>query len=185
MAEPRRRPNPPQPLDGARLEQLALAYVARFATSGGRLAAYLARKLGQRGWSGEGVPEAACQALVARFVAAGYVDDAAFARSRSAGLLRRGYGSRRIDQVLRSAGLDDEARAAAGSDEAAGRRAALRLAAKRGFGPFGPGPGPDRARRDKQIAAMLRAGHPLDSARELIDAADVAAARQWAGVDDE
>jgi regulatory protein len=42
---------------------------------------------------------------------------------------------------------------------------------------------PDRAQREKQLAAMLRAGHPLDSARELIDAASVEAAEQWAGED--
>ncbi|HEX7712023.1 MAG TPA: hypothetical protein VF418_13905, partial [Sphingomonadaceae bacterium] len=59
------------------------------------------------------------------------------------------------------------------------RRAALLLARKRGFGPFGLEP-LDRARREKQIAAMLRAGHPLDSARELVDATSVEAAEDWA-----
>jgi regulatory protein len=53
------------------------------------------------------------------------------------------------------------------------------MAKKRGFGPFGAAP-PERATREKQIAAMLRAGHPLDSARELVDAASVEAAEDWA-----
>ena len=39
----------------------------------------------------------------------------------------------------------------------------------------------NRAAREKQIAAVLRAGHPLDSARELVNAASVAAAELWAG----
>ena len=80
----------PKPLDAARLEELALAYAARFATSAAKLEAYLRRKLRERGWEGEAgppVPE-----LVARFVAAGYIDDAAYARNKSASLLRRGEG---------------------------------------------------------------------------------------------
>jgi regulatory protein len=59
------------------------------------------------------------------------------------------------------------------------RRSALAMARKRGLGPFGAGPA-DRAAREKQIAALLRAGHPLDSARQLVDAASVDAAEAWA-----
>ena len=40
--------------------------------------------------------------------------------------------------------------------------------------------GVDRPLVIERIAAMLRAGHPLDSARELVDARDVAAAEEWA-----
>ena len=49
------------------------------------------------------------------------------------------------------------------------RRAALTLARKRRFGPFGAAP-LDRPAREKQIAAMLRAGHGLDLARAVIEA---------------
>lgn len=166
----------PKPLDAARLEELALAYVARFATSRAKLEAYLARKLRERGWEGEGEPSVA--ALVERFVAAGYVDDAAFARARSGSLLRRGYGLRRVNQALGAAGIGEDVRAEVRAGEGAQRRAALAMARKRGFGPFGPTL-PDRAVREKQIAAMLRAGHALDSARELVDAASVEAAEDW------
>lgn len=164
-------------LDSARLEELALAYAARFATSAARLDGYLRRKLRERGWDGEG--EAPVARIVARMVAAGYVDDAAFARARSAGLLRRGYGQRRIAQTLGAAGIDAEVREQVRADPLEQRRAALVMARKRGFGPFGAAPA-DRAGREKQIAAMLRAGHKLDSARELIDAATIEAAERWA-----
>jgi regulatory protein len=167
----------PRPLDSASLDELALTYVARFATTRARLSAYLLRKLRERGWGGEGEPPVA--ALVERLAAAGYVDDAAFARARSAGLLRRGYGQRRIAQALGAAGIDEDTRAEVRVGKGAQRRAALALARKRGFGPFGLAP-PDRPRREKQIAAMLRAGHALDSARELVDAASVEAAECWA-----
>jgi len=169
---------PPRPLDSARLEELALAYVARFATSAAKLEGYLARKLRERGWDGEG--EAPLGALVARFVANGYVDDLAYARAKSGSLLRRGYGQRRIGQALHAAGIGEEVREEVRADEAAQRRAALAMAQKRGFGPFGRSE-PDRAVREKQIAAMLRAGHRLDSARELVNAASQQAALDWAG----
>lgn len=169
------RKKTPRPLDSVRLEELALTYVARFATTAAKLEAYLARKLRERGWDGEGA--APTQEIVARFVDAGYIDDAAWARAKSGSLLRRGYGLRRVRQALDAAGVRDEARVGQGAQ----RAAALALARKRGFGPFGAAL-PDRPLREKQIAALLRAGHPLDSARELVNAASVEAAEEWAAM---
>jgi regulatory protein len=173
---------PPRPLDAARLDELALAYVARFATSAAKLERYLKRKLRERGWDGEQGPD--LRALVGRYVELGYVDDAAFARSKSGSLLRRGYGTRRVGAALREAGIDEAIREQVRPGEGAQRRAALALARKRGFGPFGR-ESTDRERRQKQIAAMLRAGHPLDSAREMVDAPSEAAAEKWAAEPDE
>ena len=167
----------PKPLDAARLDELALTYVARFATSAAKLERYLKRKLRERGWEGDREP--GLTALVERYVELGYVDDEVYARSKSGSLLRRGYGHRRVGAVLREAGIDEATREEVRPGEGAGRRAALIMARKRGFGPFGREP-LDRERRQKQIAAMLRAGHPLDSAREMVDAASEAAAEQWA-----
>lgn len=177
QAHPRRAKRPPKPLDRARLAELALAYVARFSTSAAKLEGYLKRKLRERGWEGENEPD--LRALVGRYVELGYVDDEAFARARTGGLLRRGYGARRVGQALAAAGIAGEVRERVRASQAQERRAALLLAKKRGFGPFGAEPN-DRARREKQIAAMLRAGHPLDSARELVDAHSVEAAEDWA-----
>ncbi len=199
----------PPPLDAARLEALALAYVARFATSAARLETYLLRKLRGRGWApgrqqewlDEDLPgdadmdhgdvavaeaelRSTVAALVARFVAAGYIDDQAFASTRSSGLQRRGYGRRHISQALGQAGIAADVAMAVLPGEAAGRRAALALARKRRLGPFGAGP-LERAARAKQIAILLRAGHRLDSARELVNAVSIAAAEGWAHADDE
>jgi regulatory protein len=85
-------------------------------------------------------------------------------------------GRRRRARQLRQR---EDHRAAARGDAAAARTAALIHARKRGFGPFGP-ERPDRAQREKQIAAMLRAGHTLDNARQIVDAASVAEAEAWA-----
>jgi regulatory protein len=201
-----RAPATPRPLDAARLEELALGYVARFGTTRAKLHSYLSRKLRERGWAGEGGGEDAGEgggedaaapeidALVERLAGAGYVDDAAYARAKSGSLLRRGYGRRRVEQALGAAGIDGALRSEVAPGEADARRAALALARKRGFGPFGrshdeegdDGPAPDRARRERQVAAMLRAGHPLESARALIDAATIADAEAWAyGADED
>lgn len=167
----------PKPLDSARLEELALAYVARFATSRAKLEGYLLRKLRERGWAGEDEPPVG--ALAERFVAAGYIDDTAYARAKSGSLLRRGYGVRRVSQALDAAGIDQDVRAGLRPGEGEQRRAALALARKRRFGPFGAVP-LDRPARERQLAAMLRAGHPLDKARELVNAPSEEAAEQWA-----
>lgn len=171
----------PRPLDSTRLEEMAVAYLARFATTRARLESYLRRKLRERGWAGDGEPPVA--ALVERLCAAGYVDDTAYAIARGASLLRRGYGVRRVDQALGAAGVAEDILEDLRPPVAEQRRAALALARRRRFGPFGAGER-DPATRERQLAAMVRAGHPLDNARQLLDAATVEAAEEWAGAAD-
>ena len=117
-------------------------------------------------------------------VALGYIDDTAFARAKSGGLLRRGYGAGRVRHALGEAGIAAEVQEEVAAGEGERRRAALALARKRRFGPFGAAP-TDRPLREKQLAAMLRAGHPLDFAREMVNAATIDAAEQWAAEADE
>ena len=166
----------PRPLDAAKLEELALAYVARFATSAMKVERYLQRKVRERGWAGDEEPE--IRALVRRFVERGYIDDAAYARAKSSDLLRRGYGARRVNQALGQAGIGESVRSDVAPEEAAKRRAAIHMARKRGFGPFAPAP-VDRDKREKQIAAMLRAGHTFDHVRFILDTAEEQAVDRW------
>jgi len=175
-SRPGRRKKAPKPLDSARLEELALNYIARFSTTASKLERYLMRKIRERGWDGDKPP--AVGALVERCVASGYVDDEAYGRMKAGGLLRRGYGERRVRQALGEAGVDEELRERLAPSDAQARAAALALARRRRFGPFAGAP-LDKALREKQLAAMLRAGHPLDSARQIVDAASVAEAEQW------
>lgn len=185
----------PPPLDAARLEELALGYVARFATSSGKLADYLKRKLRERGWA-EDAPPPDLPALLERFAGRGYIDDAGYARARGESLRRRGLGSRRIDQALSHAGIGADLREAARGSERAAREAALAFARKRRLGPFGAGSGfgtdpvtarSDPSLREKQIAALLRAGHALGMARLIVNADDPAEVEAWAleGTDDD
>lgn len=166
----------PKPLDSARLHELALTYVARFATSAGKLERYLARKLRERGWDGEGSPDPA--AISARFAELGYLDDEAYARARGGDLLRRGYGARRVAQALGEAGIAEDLRREVAPGEGAARRAAFALARRRRLGPFHGAP-LDRSLREKQFAALVRAGHGFDHAGAVVDATSQGALEQW------
>ncbi len=162
-----RRPAPP-PLDAAALDRLALRYVERFATSRGKLTQYLARKIRERGWDGEAVDPAT---VAQRMADAGYVDDRGFADQKGAALARRGYGARRIAETLRAAGLDEEDRAPAVAEaRGAALESALRLARRKRIGPFAT-VRPDPRDRERHLAALLRAGHDLATARRVVDAA--------------
>ncbi|WHO39944.1 regulatory protein RecX [Sphingobium sp. AP49] len=162
-----KRPVPP--LDEDALRDLALRYVGRFATSRGKLQAYLSRKLRERGW--DAPSPADIEALVDRFAELGYVDDSSFALMKSAALGRRGYGARRITETLRAAGIDESDRATADAQAHSDRWAAAdRFARRKRIGPYATQP-LDPKQRDKAIAAFLRAGHDYALARRWIDSA--------------
>jgi regulatory protein len=156
------------PLDGEALEQAALFYAGRYATTRAKLRFYLARKLRERGWAGAGAPP--LDALVERLAGLGYVDDRSFAAARGAALTRRGFGARRVGQALRAAGIEEEdGRDAREAADAGAWGAALRFAERRRIGPFAPAEA-DRPARDKAYAAMVRAGHPAGLARRIVSA---------------
>ena len=162
-----RRPRASVPLDSKRLEELALRYVGRYATSRAKLVAYLARKLRERGWSGDRSPD--LEALAGRFSELGYVDDAAYALAKSQSLSSRGYGKRRLDDKLRLAGIDEGDGAAAREHaDTQAVDAALRFARRRRIGPFAAQE-PDFKQREKAIASMVRAGHSFGLARVIAD----------------
>jgi len=157
-----RRPRPP--LDASALDRLALRYVERYATTRAKLAAYLARKIRERGW--DGAP-ADPEAVAERMAALGYVDDRAFAEARAAAMGRRGLGARRVREALRFAGIEDEDRDALGPAlEADATRAALTFARRRRIGPYARDAA-ERDLRERQIGAMVRAGHSPALARRI------------------
>jgi regulatory protein len=155
----------PPPLDEAALQELALRYAGKYATTCSKLRAYLMRKLRERGWDGARQPD--LDALANRFAELGYVDDAAYALSQSRSLVTRGYGKRRLADKLRLAGVEEgDGAAARAHAEAEAVGAALRFAERRRLGPFASAP-VERPQREKWIAAMVRAGHPFPLARSI------------------
>jgi regulatory protein len=156
------------PLDAGGLEQAALFYAGRYATTRSRLRLYLMRKLRERGWAEAHEPPV--DALVERLAALNYVDDRAFAAARAAALSRRGYGARRVGAALRAAGIADEDGAEARAEAEVGAwAAALRFAERKRIGPFAAAQA-DRPAREKAFASMVRAGHPPGLARRIVAA---------------
>ena len=182
-----------KPLNVANLRDLALSYAARYATTAAKLENYLIRKIRERGLEGTDEPvdiPAVVGGIVDRLVELKYVDDEAYAKARSGSLLRRGYGKRRVNEALRHAGVDEHTREEVAPNTAKAREAAITLARKRRFGPFGQDNTQqddseeetqplDPAKRQKQIAAMLRAGHGFDTVRAIIDAGSIADVEEW------
>jgi len=169
MAMPARKPRKHRPpLDAGKLDELALSYVGRFATSRARLIGYLARKLRERGWAGADEPPV--EALADRLASLGYVDDQAYALAKTRSLTARGYGSRRVRQALSRAGIAEDEGAAA-YDLANGQavEAALRFAKRRSLGPYSEVRLSDPRDRERALGAMVRAGHSFGLARAIID----------------
>ena len=146
-----------------------MAYVGRFATTRAKLAAYLRRKIGEKGWDAPQPPD--IEQLVNRFADLGYIDDAAYALSKARALGARGYGERRVSQMLHQAGIGEADGAPAREAACDGATAAaIRYAQRRRLGPFAR-QRPDPKARDRALSAMIRAGHGFDLARRLIDLA--------------
>ena len=100
-------------------------------------------------------------------------------------LLRRHGGRERPhDDPDQEQELEERPRHPQERGEAESRRAAILLAKKRRFGPFGMAPEDEehdarRKRREKQVAAMLRAGHQYAHAGFILDAASIDDVEEW------
>jgi regulatory protein len=105
------------------------------------------------------------------------LDDGAYARSRASTLRRRGHSRRAVREKLRTKGVDGaliEAALAHADEQAEGDAelaAAARYAQRRRLGPYRTR-GDRSAYRDKDLAALGRAGFPFGLARQVIDAED-------------
>lgn len=157
------------------LKRSALAYLARYAASRAMLREVLGRRVRRwaraTGAAEDGVAAAlhAADEAVEAAARAGLVDDARFAAGRTATLVRRGWPERRIRAALGQKGIDGEtARTALAEAELDDSAAAWRFAARRRLGPWRSA-GARAERREKDIAAMMRAGFSLTHARAAID----------------
>lgn len=169
-----RKPRPPINRDS--LNEIALAYVGRFATTRSKLSSYLLRKVRERGWAGPESENAVIAVLVERFASTGLVDDRAFANARANSLIRRGYGVRRLAGALSAAGVDaEDSREALDHCQGLAVESALRFAERRRIGPFAIEEPSDQEQRRKStqraIAAMVRAGHPLELSVAIVSRA--------------
>ena len=165
--KPSRRRRPVPALDEARLNELALRYVGRFATTRAKLRSYLARKLRERGWDGAREPDLG--AIADKFVDAGYIDDCSYALAKSQSLTGRGYGKQRVIQALKAAGIEeDDGASARDHAEEEAVAAALRFARRRRVGPYAESQPRDPREKEKALAAMIRAGHGFELSKAIL-----------------
>lgn len=161
-----RQTRPLKPLNRSDLDRLALRYVERFATTRGKLSDYLRRKVRERGWAEDEPADTA--AVAQRMADLGYVDDRLYAEAKAGAMGRRGLGARRIGEALRHAGLDQDDTADLAPMIADNSiNSALAFARRKRIGPFAQ-EAADRPLQQKQLGAMLRAGHALDLSRVIV-----------------
>lgn len=162
---------PPKPVTAEWLFRAAADYLGRYASSTERLRQVLARKV-QRRAQLRGEDASAFSGLVdetvARFIELGLLDDRAFAETKLASLRRRGTSKRQSAMKLAEKGVDRETVAAVlEADETDEEGAARALAKRRRLGPHRL---TGRAeRRERDVAAMMRAGFSYSLAAGVID----------------
>ncbi len=177
-----KRQNAPKKVSAGYLERAALHYLGRFSSTQDNLRRVLERKVRRR--NEEHAPPTDEQVgwindVVEKCVKYGYVDDEVYARQRADSLLRKGKPPRQIMQDLRFKGVDTDTAAAAvenleGDEEApdAIRQAAAAYIRRRRFGPFRRMLPDSTEKREKEIAAMMRAGFPYGIVVEMLDAGE-------------
>ena len=172
---PKRRPRPVTP---EWLFRAAAHYLGRYASSAENLRRVLERKVARRvaeAEEGEAPEPEACRAMVEatllRFHELKLLDDQAFAAARLSSLRRGGASLRKIEAKLAQKGVDRETIAVTmRADESNDRTAAFAFAKRRRLGPYRLR---DRTeRRDRDMAAMMRAGFGYADARAAIDSDD-------------
>lgn len=113
------------------------------------------------------------EAELQRLIAAGLLDDATYADTLARSLRRRGASRRLVSARMSEKGVGGDLAVAALAEEedpaAAELEAAMALARRRRLGPWRSET--ERAvRRDRDLAALARAGFDLQTARAVIDA---------------
>jgi len=172
----KRKPTAPQPVaDASTLEQVALRHLNRFdATVAG-----MRRILGahcRRAGLGQAEARELIEALLARYSASGLLDDARYAAAAAHGQRRRGASRRAIEQKLMQRGVAPaDARAAIDDADSeaddAELTAALAFARRRRLGQH-RAPADRTKFRQKDLAALARAGFDIDTARRALGARD-------------
>ncbi|MBB3020084.1 regulatory protein [Microvirga lupini] len=162
---------PPRKVTPAYLQRAAMSYLERYASSAENLRRVLRRKVDKRcRLRGEDPAEfqEMIDEVVAKSLRSGLIDDTRYAEARVATLRRRGGSARAIQAKLSAKGVDRGTIAAAlDGEEGDEEQAARAFARRRKLGPFRPG---DRAPyRDKDLAAMARAGFRFDVARRIVE----------------
>ncbi|HVI88492.1 MAG TPA: RecX family transcriptional regulator [Dongiaceae bacterium] len=171
---PRRRP-PPR-LTPANLRQAVLDYLDRFVASAKRLDQVMQRKIKASAQAHGDDPaplQAALPAILAGLAQQGILNDRALAEAKVRAMIRRGGSRTKIRANLAAKGIDADT-----ADQALTRmrlefddpdlEAAIAYARRRRLGRFRTDPDSRTANRQKDLAAMARAGFAPSLARQAL-----------------
>lgn len=171
-----------RPITASYLQNAATFYLERYASSAEGLRRVLRRRVRKAEMHEAPIMdnvEQAIEAVVQKFVAAGFLDDKAFAQTKARSLHRRGSSGRLTRQRLQAAGVDsgtvDDAMAALddelGTDPSTRElQAAAAFARRRRLGPWRAKNRDEHRTRD--LASLARAGFAYELARKVVDAKD-------------
>ncbi|MBL6933689.1 MAG: regulatory protein RecX [Rhodospirillales bacterium] len=176
----KRRQKIPRKVTPTSLENIALYYLERFATSSQNLRQVLLRRV-QRSAKHHDTDVEACAGLIddliRRYLASGLLDDQAYARAQASSLNRCGKSLRAISVHLRQkaipSGIIDETLDALkeeiGEPDLA---AAIAYARKRRIGPYRNSDKPPE-NLDKELAALARSGFSYSLAKRIVEADNI------------
>jgi len=169
---------PPPKVTARWMRSSATWYLERWPATSGRLRRVMMRKIDRSlAHHGGDRDEAAelLDALIEQLTEGGWLNDERFVKARVEELRRRGGSRRAIRAKLaqQSAPRELVDDALAELQEGSERTAAVAYARRRRLGPFRLDPEQRAERRDKDLAAMARAGFSWSEASTVIDSEDV------------
>lgn len=176
------KPRIPRKITPQRLANIALHYLERYASSSENLRRVLERRVYKASLYHDDLDVEAAHGwiddLIQRYQRAELLNDQAYAESRARSLMARGVATRAIRLKLREKGIDAETidhALDALIEEAPDPElhAAIKLARRRRLGPYGD-PAKREDRKDRDLAAMARAGFSYDMARRIVECDDKA-----------
>lgn len=161
------------------LENAALFYLQRFATSAGNFRAVMKRKIDKSCRFHKTEPAdfyPLLDKLVERYISAGLLNDEVFAKAKTATLRRQGRSRQAITAKLQMKGLAakdiDNAFAETDTSEDAELQAALQMTKRKKIGRYRVKPLTDIKDKQKEMAALARAGFSFDTAKRALDYSD-------------
>ncbi|OHC74475.1 MAG: hypothetical protein A3G18_11325 [Rhodospirillales bacterium RIFCSPLOWO2_12_FULL_58_28] len=177
MEKSPRKKHKPRKVTAKSLENAAVYYLQRFASSSANFRRVMMRRVDRSArFHGTDRDEGAkmVDGLIRRFIDNGLLNDLAYAEALAGSRHRRGASRRTVFVKLKQKGLDDEIiRAAvdalADETDEPELAAAVILARRRRLGPFRPN-NQRASLRDKDMAALARAGFGYDMVVKVIDA---------------
>ncbi len=180
--KPEKQKKQPRKITQQYLENAALYYLQRHATSVSNFRLVMKRKIDRscRFFQSDPAPfYDMVDSLAERYVRAGILNDQIFAEAKTSTLRRQGRSRQAITAKLRVKGLAAEeieqalqktdSEHESHSDMDAEMAAALKLARRKKLGPYRPQEHIDMKERQKEMAVMARAGFSFDVARRVLD----------------